>query len=475
MKNEFSYPVTLTAQEEGGYLVRFPDLPEAITQGESVEDSLREAVDCLQEAIVNRLGNKLNIPEPSPIKENQYIVTLSAIFTAKIALYIAMNENKISKTALAKKLQCDEKEVRRLLDPYCNSKFSRIEKALNALGKKIEVNFVPKKIIALDKNEPKAEGVDELHIPHINLLHWVSTSEKKNVSKAMKDKNKRPYGITFFIEDLRANTSYAHVRIEEDELSQSLKVDSNSINSWFNKNKEGYLESILVGVDSTNQIDAFKIAYSHISTVLSLFTFFYRRPFRIWQTHVFDKKNKVTFITPRFKPKPEKLKLPNISFLTNNPLGSLFSLYREGMNSLDLPYRFTNFFKIYEAWFFEDSAKKFFYRDEKPRLPIIITKKMLSGTYRKKYHQEFLDKDILDKELYLYLNTVRKYLSHPFIDRYVPPSFYNLDEVSVSEALECMSNLIERIATKILDDELSLLSSINPKINDLVKIYKQGK
>ena len=44
----FIYPATLTPdREEGGFVVTFIDLPEAITQGEDVEDALREAAGIL--------------------------------------------------------------------------------------------------------------------------------------------------------------------------------------------------------------------------------------------------------------------------------------------------------------------------------------------------------------------------------------------------------------------------------------------
>ena len=40
----FVYPATLIPDaEEGGFVVAFIDVPEAITQGEEVEDALREA------------------------------------------------------------------------------------------------------------------------------------------------------------------------------------------------------------------------------------------------------------------------------------------------------------------------------------------------------------------------------------------------------------------------------------------------
>jgi predicted RNase H-like HicB family nuclease len=54
----FVYPVTLTPEEqEGGFVVTFPDVPEAITQGDDVTDALRQATDCLEEAIAGHRSN----------------------------------------------------------------------------------------------------------------------------------------------------------------------------------------------------------------------------------------------------------------------------------------------------------------------------------------------------------------------------------------------------------------------------------
>jgi len=141
MINQFSYPVKLTKQKEGGYLVQFPDLPEAITQGNNMEDALNEALDCLEEAIAYRITSKLEIPAPSQKKKSKYI-SLPTTFAAKLALYLAVKETKITNISLARKLHCDEKEVRRLLDPHYRSKLPRIEQALNQLGKKLQVAVV---------------------------------------------------------------------------------------------------------------------------------------------------------------------------------------------------------------------------------------------------------------------------------------------------------------------------------------------
>ena len=139
---EFIYPAILTADEdEGGFVVRFLDLPEAITQGENVEDAVGEASDCLDEAIANRMVMGLPIPKPSRIEKGQYAVPLPAQTAAKAALYVAIREAKISKMELARRLNCDEKEVRRLLDPRHPSKLPRIESALAAVGRKLIVGL----------------------------------------------------------------------------------------------------------------------------------------------------------------------------------------------------------------------------------------------------------------------------------------------------------------------------------------------
>jgi len=139
MATEFTYPVKLKKQAEGGYLVTFHGLPEAITQAETVEGALLEASDCLEEAIANRMAMKLAIPRPSKVR-SRYKVSLHATLAAKAALYTTMREKHLNNVTLAKQLQCDEKEVRRLIDPHYLSKLPRIEAVLEKLGKRLEVS-----------------------------------------------------------------------------------------------------------------------------------------------------------------------------------------------------------------------------------------------------------------------------------------------------------------------------------------------
>src|ERR1700676_4123528 len=114
---QFSYPVTLKRDPKGGFVVTFKDVPEAITQGENLDDALEQAADALEEAVAGRLRLGEKIPVPSKAAKHQPLVPLPAVTASKAALYMTIRQTGLSKVALAAQLGCDEKEVRRLLNP----------------------------------------------------------------------------------------------------------------------------------------------------------------------------------------------------------------------------------------------------------------------------------------------------------------------------------------------------------------------
>ena len=141
--DQFVYPATLTPDaDDGGFVVTFVDLPEAITQGDSVLEALQQAADCLDEALVGRIRRREDIPAASPV-EGQYAVAVPAHTAAKAALYLALRQAQLTQVELAARLHCDEKEVRRLLDPRHASKLSRMEAALAVLGQQFVVSVQP--------------------------------------------------------------------------------------------------------------------------------------------------------------------------------------------------------------------------------------------------------------------------------------------------------------------------------------------
>lgn len=316
------------------------------------------------------------------------------------------------------------------------------------------------------------DELDNFHIPHINTLQWYPSGNKEVCESANCDYSERPFGVYFFLEDSRAKTLYVHVKIDN-ELSQHIKIDG-EINFWFNKNNDNYLESILIDLCADGFKKALENSFNFVNSILSMLCFFYRRPFRIWQIKITDRKYDIDYITRPFCPKAEPLVLPSISFPAEIPIGSLFSIYREGMNSVDIAYRFISFFKIYEAWYKDKNAEKYFYRNKQSKPKITITENLLGDAYRKEYHDEYVGKEISSKNAYEKLLSIRNYLSHPFLDRNTPPSYYHFDQLNSSQEIEALSNLIERIATKILVKELELWANFREDFKNLLQVYRDS-
>ena len=138
---EFAYPACLESDPDGGYLVTFPDLPDAITQGDSRDDAIEMAADCLAETIGARIAERADIPDPSPVKRGQVRVAVPVYVAVKAALYVAMRQEGVSLSELARTLHGQPIQVRRLLDPGRASSMKRIDEALAAMGRKVCVSL----------------------------------------------------------------------------------------------------------------------------------------------------------------------------------------------------------------------------------------------------------------------------------------------------------------------------------------------
>ena len=137
-RTRFTYPVTLDAEADGAFSVSFDDLPEALTHGRDRAEALAQAADCLEEALANRIVERLAIPRPSAAKGRPTVVP-GAVIAAKAALATALAESGTSRNALARALQVQSVEIRRMLDPRHATKIGRLEEALAVLGRRLVV------------------------------------------------------------------------------------------------------------------------------------------------------------------------------------------------------------------------------------------------------------------------------------------------------------------------------------------------
>jgi len=136
------YPANFKAAKEGGFVVTFPDIPEAITQGESVEDALVHAADALTSALDFYIEDGTAIPAPSKRRRGQRMVELPASYSAKVLLLNEMAAQKVRPAELARRLNVTPQEVTRLTDLRHTSRIDGIAGALKALGKTMEIRAV---------------------------------------------------------------------------------------------------------------------------------------------------------------------------------------------------------------------------------------------------------------------------------------------------------------------------------------------
>jgi antitoxin HicB len=137
------YPIKLAKDTNGTLLVTAPDFAEVTTFGEDVEDAILHASDAIASAMQGRITDRKEIPPPSKIKRGHHAVIIPALVVAKLELYRAMLDARISKSRLAKRLGVHNPQVDRLLDLDHGSTIEQIENAARALGKEMYIELRP--------------------------------------------------------------------------------------------------------------------------------------------------------------------------------------------------------------------------------------------------------------------------------------------------------------------------------------------
>jgi antitoxin HicB len=136
------YPAKLTRQSVGNYAVRFPDVPEALTLGDTVEEALRHAADALESALDFYFEHNRPVPMPSAPKRGHHLVELPTSAAAKVLLFNELLAQQVRPAELARRLSLPRQNVNRLLDLRHPTKIDSIAAALKALGKTLEIQAV---------------------------------------------------------------------------------------------------------------------------------------------------------------------------------------------------------------------------------------------------------------------------------------------------------------------------------------------
>jgi len=136
----YAFPATFEPTErEGGFVVTFVDVPEAITEGNDMAEARDMAADALGISLLTYLEQ--GRPLPIPTGGNGIMITPDPEIAAKIALIETFQHAGISRSELARRIGKNEKEARRLLDPDHPSKLPALKDALAALGQRLMIGI----------------------------------------------------------------------------------------------------------------------------------------------------------------------------------------------------------------------------------------------------------------------------------------------------------------------------------------------
>lgn len=137
----FGYQYTLERQENDWWLVRFPGIPEALTEGETEDEARANALDCVIAALEGYMKAGRPLPRQSGAQARRNRAVLPSLVTAKLAVYETMRANGWSKIKLARQLGVPENSVRRLLDLRHSSQMWIIDEALRKMDAELAIDL----------------------------------------------------------------------------------------------------------------------------------------------------------------------------------------------------------------------------------------------------------------------------------------------------------------------------------------------
>jgi antitoxin HicB len=137
----FGYRYTLERQDNGWWLVRFPGVPEALTEGETEEEARANAVDCVLAALEGYMKAAKPLPRGGAVYSGPDRAVLPSLVTAKLAVYETMRSRGWSKARLARELGVPENSVRRLLDLRHRSHLWIIDEALAKMNAELPIDL----------------------------------------------------------------------------------------------------------------------------------------------------------------------------------------------------------------------------------------------------------------------------------------------------------------------------------------------
>lgn len=134
------FPARFEPDPDGGFVVSFRDIPEAITQGDTLEEAESMAQDALVTAMDFYFEDGRPVPAPSRAEKGERLVGLPPSVVAKVALLNARIETGARPADVARAIGVKPQEMTRVFDLQHATKIDTIAAALAAMGHTLNVS-----------------------------------------------------------------------------------------------------------------------------------------------------------------------------------------------------------------------------------------------------------------------------------------------------------------------------------------------
>lgn len=139
LENYLIFPATISKDGEF-YLVRFPDIENAITQGMSYANAIEMAQDWLIEYFENCSEDGEIVPEARPVRDGEVPIMVPVIVAFKVMIRNAMISYGLTQTALAEAHGMSRQSLSTLLSyRRLNSRMDTLVKVASSVGLKLTV------------------------------------------------------------------------------------------------------------------------------------------------------------------------------------------------------------------------------------------------------------------------------------------------------------------------------------------------
>ncbi len=136
-----SFPAKFTPDEDGRILITFRDFPRAVTDGGDRVEAAAEALDLLHSLLGFAMRDRETIPLPSKARRGEVMISPDLDVALKASLHIAMQRNNVTIAELTRRLEIDNKDAQRLVDPRHATRTHRMGQAIRAAGGNVAVEL----------------------------------------------------------------------------------------------------------------------------------------------------------------------------------------------------------------------------------------------------------------------------------------------------------------------------------------------